>query len=332
MTKLNEALREKFLTPQDALRALGLDERLLREDETKPMSKKDEAILAVLEKAMAQDASLGDITKFVEAMTALESGGSAVGSEGTVEEEFGEHDDEDDGEDEIPGAVTEPNSGAPELGEKGEGDEPGEEVATDGPVGKLHSILKGKLSPEELAEVGECLKQIAGGEEAESDEDEGDEHEELGAPEEHEGEDDDSEEDDAEGEDEDKDEEDDMSTENLVTKPAMDEAIRVAVANAEKRAAEKANALRIAERAVEPYVGKLALDAAIDADGVYRKALSMLGVEGAEDVHPSALTLLLKAQPLPGAAPRREPRLAQDAASVKATLDRFPNAGRLKRA
>ena len=326
MKKIIDAVREKHPSPKDVMRALGLDESLLREDDKEPMDEREKAIRAGLK--LAQDASLAEITDFLKAVSASEGGAPAAGSE---EAESFEDLDEDDGEDEIPGAVTEPNSGAHELGEKSEGDEPGEEVATDGPVGKLHSILKGKLSPEELAEVGECLEQIAGGEETEAEE--GDEHEEPGAPEEHEGEDEDEqeepEEETTEGEDED--EEDDMNK-DLVTRPAMDEAIKVAVANAEKRAAEKANALRVAERAVEPYVGKLALDAAIDADGVYRKALSMLGVDGAEDVHPSALTLLLKAQPLPGAAPRREPRLAQDAASVKATLDRFPNAGRLKRA
>ena len=328
MTKLNDALREKFRTPQAALRALGLDENLLREDETKPMSKKDEAILAVLEKAMAQDASLGDITKFVEAMAALESGGSAAGSEGAVEEEFGEHEDED-GEDEMAGMATEPNAGLPAVAEK-DGKHEGEEVATDEPIRAIHALLDGKVSPEIMAQVGELLEKAVT---AEGDEDDGGEGEVNGepAPGEHEAEseDEDSEEDTTEGEDEDK--EDEMNK-DLVTRPAMDEAIKVAVANAEKRAAEKANALRAAERAVEPYVGKLALDAALDADGVYRKALTMLGVEGADTVHPSALTLLLKAQPLPGSAPRREPRLAQDAASVKATLDRFPNAGRLKRA
>jgi hypothetical protein len=326
MTKIIDALREKFRTPQAALRALGLDENLLREDETKPMSKKDEAILAVLEKAMAQDASLGDITKFVEAMTALESGGSASGSEGAVEEEFGEHEDED-GEDEIPGAVTEPNAGLP-AGAEGEEHE-GEEVAHDEPAAAIHAILKDKCSPEELAQIGELLEKIAmpeGDEDNEGDGVEGEAHGEA-APGEHEGED--SEEDTTEGQDEDK---EDMNK-DLVTRPAMDEAIKAAVANAEKRAAEKANALRAAERAVEPYVGKLALDAAIDADGVYRHALTSLGVEDAANIHPSAFKGMLKLLPLPGSAsPRREPRLAQDAAAVKATLDRFPNAGRLKRA
>ena len=279
------------------------------------MDKKEKAGRAAMASMIAQDASLAEMTEFLKAL-------NASGNEGAAEE-GGEFEDED-GEDEIPGVVTEPNAGLPAVAEGEE--HAGEEVAHDEPAAAIHAILKDKCSPEELAQIGELLEKIAmpEGDEDNEDEDDGVEGEEPD-----EGEDEDSEEDTTEGEDED--EEDDMNK-DLVTRPAMDEAIKVAVANAEKRAAEKANALRAAERAVEPYVGKLALDAALDADGVYRKALTMLGVEGADTVHPSALTLLLKAQPLPGSAPRREPRLAQDAASVKATLDRFPNAGRLKRA
>jgi hypothetical protein len=315
MTKLENALREKFATPAAAIRALGLDEALLREDGN-TMSKRDKAVRAGLKEMLAQDASLAELTEFLQTLNATGGDGAA--------EEGGEFEDED-GEDEIPGAVTEPNAGVPPIGGEGEG-EHSDEVATDEPAAAIHAILKDKLSPDELARIGELLEKIATPEGDEDNDYEGDIE---GAVEQHTGIKPDGEEK-TEGEDEDN---TDMNEkQDLVTRPAMDEAIRTAVANAEKRAAEKANALRIAERTVEPYVGKLALDAALDADGVYRKALTMLGVEGADTVHPSALTLLLKAQPLPGSAPRREPRLAQDAATVKATLDRFPNAGRLKRA
>jgi hypothetical protein len=319
MTKIIDALREKYRTPQAALRALGLDEGLLREDDKETMSKRDKAVRAGLKEMLAQDASLAEMTEFLKTLNASGAEGAAEG--------FGEHEDDEDGEDEIPGAVTEPNAGLPAGAE---GEEHGEEVATDEPAAAIHAILKDKCSPEELAQIGELLEKIAMPEGDEDDEDvEGEEHNEPASGE-HEGEDEDSEEDTTEGEDED--EEDDMNK-DLVTRPAMDEAIKVAVANAEKRAAEKANALRAAERAVEPYVGKLALDAAVDADGVYRHALTSLGVEDAATIHPSALKSLLKAMPLPGSnTQRREPRLAQDAAAAKATLDRFPNAGRLKRA
>ena len=316
MTKLNEALREKFLTPQAAMRALGLDESLLREDDKETMNKREKAGRAAMASMIAQDASLAEMTEFLKTL-------NASGSEGASEEPDGCEDEDKDGEDEVPPMVTEPNAGVPPI--DGEGEQG--EVATDEPAAAIHAILKDKLSPEELARVGELLEKIAT---PEGDADNGHEGDIEGAIEEHTGIEQKPEEMKPEGEDEDN--TDMTEKQDLVTRPAMDEAIRTAVANAEKRAAEKANALRVAERAVEPYVGKLALDAALDADGVYRKALTMLGVEGADTVHPSALTILLKAQPLPGSAPRREPRLAQDAASVKATLDRFPNAGRLKRA
>ena len=311
MIKLMNALREKHRSPQAALRALGLDEALLlRENDKEPMDEREKAIRAGLK--LAQDASLSEITDFLKAVTASEGGGTSEDPEG-----FGER--EDDGEDEIPGVVTEPNAGAP-AGVEGEKHE-GKEVAHDEPAAAIHAILKDKCSPEELAKIGELLKKIAmpEGDEDNEGEAEGKEH---GEHEPDEGEDEDSEEDDAEGQDEDKEE----MSKDLVTRPAMDEAIKVAVANAEKRAAEKANALRAAERAVEPYVGKLALDAALDADGVYRKALTMLGVEGVDKVHASALTLLLKSQPLPGSnhAPRRESRLAQDAAADEGFAKRFP--------
>jgi hypothetical protein len=304
------------------MRVLGLDEALLREDDKETMDKKEKAGRAAMASMIAQDASLAELTEFLQTL-------NATGSEGASEAgEFGEH--EEDGEDEIPGVVTEPNAGLP-AGAEGEEHE-GEEAATDEPIRAIHALLDGKVSPEIMAQIGELLEKAVtaeGDEDDDTDDVEGEEHNEPASGE-HEGEDEDSEEDTTEGQDEDK--EDEMNK-DLVTRPAMDEAIKVAVANAEKRAAEKANALRAAERAVEPYVGKLALDAAIDADGVYRHALTSLGVEDAATIHPSALKSLLKAMPLPGStALRREPRLAQDAATVKATLDRFPNAGRLKRA
>lgn len=323
MTKIIDALREKYPTPTAVMRVLGLDEALLREDDKETMDKKEKAGRAAMASMIAQDASLAEMTEFLKTL-------NASGSEGAAEEGFSDPEDED-GEDEIPGAVTEPNAGLPAGVEK-DGEHEGEEVAADEPAAAIHAILKDKCSPEELAQIGELLEKIAAPEGDEGDDTDGVEGEEHGepAPGEHEGEDEDSEEDTTEGEDEDK--EDDMNK-DLVTRPAMDEAIKVAVANAEKRAAEKANALRAAERAVEPYVGKLAMDAAMDDVGVYRKALAMLGVEGADTIHPSALPILLKSQPLPGSnVPRRATKIAQDSANSQDFFKRFPNAVRITRA
>jgi hypothetical protein len=319
MIKFMNALREKHRTPQAACRALGLDEALLRENDKEPMDEREKAIRAGLK--LAQDASLSEITDFLKAVTASEGGGASE-----VEAGFGEH--EDDGEDEIPGAVTEPNAGLPAgvEGEEHEGEGVGEEVAHDEPAAAIHAILKDKCSPEELAQIGELLEAIAApeGDDDEDDSVEGEEHGEP-APGEHEGEDEDSEEDTTEGEDEDEEDMTQGNKEQFVAKPAMDAAIAAAVADAEKRAFANSKAIREAERAVRPYVGELAMDAA-SAEQVYRKALSMLNVDGHDKVEAKSLPYLLRQVQLPGSnhAPRRESRLAQDAAADEGFAKRFP--------
>ena len=116
MTKFNNALREKFPSPQAVMLALGLDERLLREDDKETMDKKEKAGRAAMASMIAQDASLAEMTEFLKTL-------NASGSEGEAEAEgFGEHEDEnDDGEDEVPPAITEPNAGLP-AGTEGEED------------------------------------------------------------------------------------------------------------------------------------------------------------------------------------------------------------------
>jgi len=315
MIKLMNALREKHRSPQAALRALGLDEALLlRENDKEPMDEREKAIRAGLK--LAQDASLSEITDFLKAVPASEGGATSQDPEG-----FGER--EDDGEDEIPGVVTEPNAGAP-AGVEGEKHE-GKEVAHDEPAAASHAILMDKCSPEELAKIGELLKKIAmpEGDEDNEGEAEGKEH---GEHEPDEGEDEDSEEDDAEGQDEDKEE----MSKDLVTRPAMDEAIKVAVANAEKRGVERAKAIRKAEREVRPLVGDLAMDAA-SADDVYRQALIMLGVKGAEKVDASAFPVLLEMASVSATQnrPKREVNLGMDSAASDSFNKMFPNASRI---
>ncbi|MFG1417183.1 DUF2213 domain-containing protein [Xanthobacter sp. V0B-10] len=120
------------------------------------------------------------------------------------------------------------------------------------------------------------------------------------------------------GGDEDPDEE-----EETVDKPAMDAAIAAAVMAVEDRA----KAVREAEKAIRPYVGELAV-AQDSADGVYRVALEMLGVD-VTGVHPSAYPVILKHQPVPGAAVRKQ-AIAQDAAAAKGFADRYPDASRIR--
>jgi 8-oxo-dGTP pyrophosphatase MutT (NUDIX family) len=122
---------------------------------------------------------------------------------------------------------------------------------------------------------------------------------------------------------------------DMVSKGAMDKAIRLAVDAARKDAAKEAETSTIsrlrgiqeAEEAVKPYVGKLAV-AMDSADEVYKAALEILKVD-VKDVHPSAYRAVLMAQSKPGDAPR--PRIAQDSSPASAMLEAFPGADRISR-
>ena len=121
------------------------------------------------------------------------------------------------------------------------------------------------------------------------------------------------------------------ATKGMVSKVAMDEAIASAVKVATDAATRNQREIRDAERAVEPWVGHLAMsfDSAPD---VYRTALKALKVEGADKLHADALFPVLQAQPKPGDKPsfRPEHDFAQDAASVESYDKLFPHANRLK--
>jgi hypothetical protein len=113
-------------------------------------------------------------------------------------------------------------------------------------------------------------------------------------------------------------------TKDMVTTKAMDEAINKAVNSVRAEATKTLEA----REAVRPYVGavSMALDSAA---GVYRAALTILGVEDVEKIDPSAYPALLSAQTKPNiAAPK--PRVAMDAAAQKTFAERFPNAARIK--
>jgi hypothetical protein len=114
-----------------------------------------------------------------------------------------------------------------------------------------------------------------------------------------------------------------------ITKPAMDAAIKLAVDAAVKQTREDQKALREAEEAVRPYVGKLAMahDSAAD---VYRTALSTLGVKDVEKIDASAYPALLAALPNPNDRVKRMPAMALDAASEKSFAERFPGAASIK--
>lgn len=113
---------------------------------------------------------------------------------------------------------------------------------------------------------------------------------------------------------------------DMVTRPAMDEAIAAAVKAATESANRTQREIRDAERAVRPRVGDLAV-AHDSAEAVYRTALTSLGVK-VDGVHPSAFRALFEALPAPSA-PAKKAAVAMDAAGAKSYADMFPGAERI---
>lgn len=100
--------------------------------------------------------------------------------------------------------------------------------------------------------------------------------------------------------------------------PAMDAVNKLVAAAIEKQKAEARDAAE-AREAVRPFVGSVAV--ALDSgEAIYRAALTMLGVKH-EGVHASALRAVLDAQQKPGTT---RSTLAQDAAPNGEFLTRFP--------
>ena len=112
---------------------------------------------------------------------------------------------------------------------------------------------------------------------------------------------------------------------------AMDaKAVETKIAAAVKVAADQATKvqrdIRDAERDVRPWVGELSMS--FDSgEQVYRHALKMLKVDGAEEVPAAALKTILKLVPQPGARPAREDVPAMDAAAAKSLAERYPGFG-----
>ena len=113
------------------------------------------------------------------------------------------------------------------------------------------------------------------------------------------------------------------------------EDMQTAIATATKVATDSAQKIqrdiREAERAIQPYVGNLAMTFD-SAEDVYRKALKMIGVKGIDRVDASALRPILEMQPLPGSRKTASPsaKVAADAASTSDFNSRFPDAGRIR--
>lgn len=88
--------------------------------------------------------------------------------------------------------------------------------------------------------------------------------------------------------------------------------------------------VRDAERLVKPYVGEL--DKAYDsASEVLKAALTALEVEGIDKINDvNALTVILKQQPVPGAKPRLVQSIGMDAKAASSFAERHPGAARIK--
>lgn len=117
-------------------------------------------------------------------------------------------------------------------------------------------------------------------------------------------------------------------TKDMVTKGAMDTAITKAVTDAVKSVKSEATATIEAREAVRPRVGavSLALDSASD---VYKAALTIMGVEGLDEVDPKGYKSMFNTMSANVAAVAK-PKPAMDAAGEKSFAERFPHAARIK--
>lgn len=114
---------------------------------------------------------------------------------------------------------------------------------------------------------------------------------------------------------------------DVVSKPAMDAALKLATDHATKVAAKNFQAVRVAETEVRPLIGDVvAMDS---AEEVYRTALEQAGLD-INDVHPSAYRSMVK-YAVAQKQIAKAPKLASDSAAASSFAADFPTAGKLKR-
>lgn len=111
--------------------------------------------------------------------------------------------------------------------------------------------------------------------------------------------------------------EDEEEKKDMVSKTAMDSAIKAAAKAAEDSAIARINGIHEARKVAAPFVGEIAV-ACDSAEDVYRAALKIRGVN-TEGVHPSAFRTILECQPNGTAKPVAH---AHDAAPA-AGMDKF---------
>lgn len=122
----------------------------------------------------------------------------------------------------------------------------------------------------------------------------------------------------------------DSDMKDVITKPAMDAALKVHGDEVAKRVRENERGIRIALNDVKPYVGELSVDLAFDsAADVHRHALTMLGVDGAKTMHPDALLPVLKSQRKAGDVKAPVRSLAMDSSAIDKAAKFAPGIDRI---
>ncbi|MHB8272520.1 hypothetical protein [Bradyrhizobium sp.] len=122
----------------------------------------------------------------------------------------------------------------------------------------------------------------------------------------------------------------DAEMKNMVTKPAMDAALAAQAATFQKdlkTVRETERGVRVALTEVKPWVGELPATMAFDsAADVYRHACVMREVEGAKTLHADALFPVLKSLPKIGAraAEQNDTTLAMDSSAIGKALKIAP--------
>lgn len=109
-------------------------------------------------------------------------------------------------------------------------------------------------------------------------------------------------------------------------KAAMDAAIKSAVSATEKATIQRMNAIRQAEKEVQPFIGEVV--AQDSAEAVYKLALDAAKVD-LTGVHASAYGAMVRMLPKPGDV--KQPRVAMDAELENTFAKQFPTAGKLVR-
>jgi hypothetical protein len=366
MGKLAEALKTKFRTPQDAIKALGLDASLLDEDSRKRIAMDSIALspkamfakgylLSRIKPRLATDAKI-DLDPILEGITERNFHAKRPVIEAALKivtrNKLAQDADLDD-LDELLGAIEEVKSrGAWDESEEEEKDkkEKEEEKAEDESEEEKEEREKKEKAEDESEE-----------EEKEKAEDESEEEEEKKEKEK-------SAEDARKrlGRDETEEECKEREAQDKRARDARRAADRKRRAADRKRAEDKKRArdnpppfkgmpetggtmvtkdamdsaiaiklaerdeqhkhAREAEKFVRPYVGELAM-AYDTAEEVYKAALKILNVN-VDGVHPSAYRVILDNMPKPGA--RKERELGMDAASSKSFAERFPESSRIE--